>query len=358
MTRRRVAVVMPPATDLNGSAALELWPTFTKALEALMTAGHIDPAGYCRTTGEPEVIERNGVRYHFEPSDRRLAERIAERKPAVVHVHGLGFTRLLTAIRRSVDRDVPILLQHHGERPPRAIRSRLAQRLTRRMVDGYLFTGAADQAAPFRRAEVINASAPIYEVLESASHLDEATPVDRPELGGSPCVLWVGRLIASKDPLCAVRALAAARARGSRAQLHMLATDRSMEPEVHDLVESLGMGAYVHVHPQVPHAEIAGWYDRADVYLSTSHHEGSNYSLIEALGFGCHPVVTDIPSHAAIVKELAGRFAIGDATTAGALISTPPIRPAPDIILYSREALSWGTIAEELGAIYQQSRRS
>jgi glycosyltransferase involved in cell wall biosynthesis len=138
----------------------------------------------------------------------------------------------------------------------------------------------------------------------------------------------------------------------------MLVTDRSMEPDVRNLAESLGTGAYVHVHPQVPHAEIAGWYDRADVYLSTSHREGSNYSLIEALGFGCHPVVTDIPSHAAIVKELATRFAIGDATTAGALISTPPIRPVPEIILYSREALSWGTIAEDLGSIYEQSRRS
>jgi glycosyltransferase involved in cell wall biosynthesis len=138
----------------------------------------------------------------------------------------------------------------------------------------------------------------------------------------------------------------------------MLATDRTMEQEVRELIDSLGIAEFVHLHPPVPHTEIAGWYDRADFYLSTSHREGSNYSLIEALGFGCYPVVTEIPSHAAIVKELAERFAIGDAQTAGALISTPPLRPASEIILYSREALSWSTIAEELGSIYERNRRS
>ncbi len=50
-----------------------------------------------------------------------------------------------------------------------------------------------------------------------------------------------------------------------------------------------------------PSREMSGWYRRADVYFSTSHREGSNYSLIEALGLGCRPVVTEIPSHAAII---------------------------------------------------------
>ena len=93
----------------------------------------------------------------------------------------------------------------------------------------------------------------------------------------------------------------------------MLATDRAMEAEVRELIASLDLGGVVHLHPPVPHAEMPGWYRRADVYLSTSHHEGSNYSLIEALGFGCFPVVTDIPSHAAIVKDLVRMFAVGDA---------------------------------------------
>ena len=283
-----------------------------------MRQGTIDPVGCCRAT-VAAVVQRDGVTYYFDTSDRGLAERVAGLHPAVVHVHGLGFTRLLVALRRAAGREVPILLQHHGEQPPAQSRTRIARRLTRHMVDGYLFTGAQGQAEPFRRAGIISRSAPVYEVLESASHLEVDSRGSQPELGGNPCVLWVGRLIQSKDPLCAVRAIASARRRGSGAELHMLATDRSMESDVRELIASLDMSCAVHVHPPVSHAEMAGWYRRADVYMSTSHHEGSNYSLIESLGFGCLPVVTDIPSHAAILKELARMFAVGDAEAAGAL---------------------------------------
>ena len=361
MTSLRVVVVMPPTTDLDPASALELWPTFTKALEALRATGEVDPIGCCRTTTEAAVVERNSVAYYFEADDRDLAKRVADLRPAVVHIHGLGFSRLLVAIRHAVGRGVPILLQHHGELPPTQARSRLVRRLTRHMVDGYLFTGAQGQAAPFRRAGVIRRTAPVYEVLESASHLetDIAPPqsvVAGPELGGRPCVLWVGRLIPSKDPLCAVRAVASARWRNGDAELHMLATDRSMEPDVRELVATLGLADVVHLHPRVEHTEMAGWYRRADVYLSTSHHEGSNYSLIEALGFGCFPVVTDIASHAAIVKELARMFPLGDPETAGALIAMAPENSRQVVVDHAQQWLSWATIADRLATIYAGCR--
>ena len=191
---------MPPPTALDPAAALELWPTFTKALEAVQATGTIDPVGCCRAAAAPAKVERNGFPYYFEESDREFARRVAGLHPAVVHVHGLGFTRLVIAIRHAVGRDVPILLQHHGEQPPTSARSRIARRLTRHMVDGYLFTGAAGQVEPFRRVGAINEKAPVYEVLESASHLEVGGPgsrIEGPDLGGNPCVLWVGRLIPS-----------------------------------------------------------------------------------------------------------------------------------------------------------------
>ena len=358
MKRLRVAVVMPPATDLEHGAALDLWPTFTKALEALQQRGDIDPVGCCRTDRSGATIERNGVEYHFEPSDRQLARRVADLHPDVVHIHGLGFTRVLVTIRRAVGRGVPILMQHHGEPPPSTRRARLARRVTRHMVDGYLFTGAAGQAEGFRRAGAISRTAPVYEVLESASHLDIAAVGDAPELGGNPRVLWVGRLMASKDPLCAVRAVAAARRLGSDAELHLLATDRTMEIEVRQLIESLGLGDRVHLHPPVAHGAMVGWYRSADVYLSTSHREGSNYSLIEALGFGCRPVVTEIPSHSAIVKELARRFPVGDFEAAGALVAATADTSPDDVIDHSSRYLSWDAITDDLAAVYARTRRS
>jgi glycosyltransferase involved in cell wall biosynthesis len=358
MMARRVVVVMPPATDLTPASALDLWPTFTKVLEALRAAGEVEPVGCCRTRGEAAVVERNGVRYFFEPDDRQLARRVAALQPAVVHIHGLGFTRLLAGIRHAVGRSVPILLQHHGEPAPTTLRTRIARRLTRHMVDGYLFTGADGQAEPFRRAGVIARNARVHEVLESASDLEGIALADLPRLGGSPSVLWVGRLIASKDPLCAVRAIATARDRGSRAELHMLATDRSMEPEVRDAIGALDVGDAVHIHPPVEHSAMPGWYSGADVYMSTSHHEGSNYSLIEALGFGCYPVVTAIPSHEAIVKGLVRMFAVGDSDGAAALISDPPEKSRKVVVEHALHSLSWSTIADQLAEIYSGSRRA
>jgi glycosyltransferase involved in cell wall biosynthesis len=360
MTALRVVVVMPPVTELDPAAALGLWPTFTAALEALRATGAIEPVGCCHTANAAEIADRNSIPYYFETSDRSLAERVAGLHPSVVHIHGLGFTRLLVALRHAVGRDVPILLQHHGELPPTSRRVLIARRVTRRMVDGYMFTGSAGQAEPFRRAGVISRTAPVYEVLESASHLDAhaRVPQAQPLLDGNPCVLWVGRLIPSKDPLCAVRAIADARARGSDARLHMLATDRSMEADVRALATSLGMADDVRLHTPVDHAEMAEWYRRADVYLSTSHHEGSNYSLIEALGFGCHPVVTDIPSHQAIVKDLVRMFAVGDAEGAGALIAEPSAKSREVVVDHALRTLSWQTIAAQLVEVYSRCGRA
>ncbi|MDP9464412.1 MAG: glycosyltransferase family 4 protein [Actinomycetota bacterium] len=358
MTPLRVAVVMPPVVDIDHTTALDQWPTFTRALEALRATGEIDPVGCCRTAGHAATVTRNAVEYYFEPDDRQLARRLTALHPAVVHLHGMGFTRLLVSIRGAVGRTVPILLQHHGEPPPDARRTRMAQRITRRLVAGYLFTGAEGQAEPFRRAGTISRSAPVYEVLESASHLDGLGQVAPPALCGKPCVLWVGRLIPSKDPLCAVRAIAKARSLGSGAELHMLATDRSMEPSVWRMVDEMGAHDIVHLHQPVAHAEMTGWFSRADTYLSTSHREGSNYSLIEALGYGCSPVVTEIPSHAAIVGGLASRFAVGDADGAGSLIAAPRLTTPEQVTAYSRRCLSWSTIADQLAGTYRRSLRS
>lgn len=358
MNRLRVAVVMPPATDLEHGAALEMWPTFTKCLEALRATGDVDPVGCCRTTSHAAMVVRHGIQYYFETDDRQLARRVAAVGPDVVHLHGLGFTSLLVRLRHAVGPRVPILMQHHGEPPPADLRVRFAQRTTRRFVAGYLFTGAAGQAEPFRQAGVISRSAPTYEVLESASNVEDVQPVDHPHLGGDPCVLWVGRLIPSKDPLCAVRAVAAAREHGSGAELHMLATDRTMEAEVSRLIDSSGLTDVVHVHPPVAFAEMAAWYRRADFYLSTSHREGSNFSLIESLGFGCRPVVTEIPSHAEIVRRLAPRFAVGAAEAAGALLGARPSVSREEVTAHSQQFLSWTNVAEQLVGTYRRGLRA
>jgi glycosyltransferase involved in cell wall biosynthesis len=357
MTALRVAVVMPPPTDLAPELALNHWVTLTRSLEALKAGGEIDPVGCCRSSHGSAKVTRHGVTYYFETDDRRLARRVAATQPGVVHVHGLGFTRLLTSIGVAVGRDVPIVLQHHGEQPPTTLRARVGQRLASRWVSGYLFTGVA-QADTFRRAGTIRRSAAVHEVLESASHLDQAAVDGADPLPGAPSVLWVGRLIDSKDPLCAVRALHEARRLGSDAELHMVATDRSLEAEVRRLVSDLNLHAVVHIKSPVALAEMPRWYRAADVYLSTSHREGSNFSLIEGLGFGCRPVVTEIPSHNAIVGDLAARFTVGDAAGAGLLIAAAATPPRAVVVDHASRNLSWSAVATQLTRAYRGSLKA
>jgi glycosyltransferase involved in cell wall biosynthesis len=57
---------------------------------------------------------------------------------------------------------------------------------------------------------------------------------------------------------------------------------------IHSSVEFLG---------RVPHEEMAGLLSRADIYVSTSLYDGTSVSLLEAMGSGAFPVVTDIPAN-------------------------------------------------------------
>jgi glycosyltransferase involved in cell wall biosynthesis len=46
----------------------------------------------------------------------------------------------------------------------------------------------------------------------------------------------------------------------------------------------------------IPDEEVPRTYEQNDVFLLTSNHEGKPLSLVEAMGRGCVPVVTDVPS--------------------------------------------------------------
>jgi glycosyltransferase involved in cell wall biosynthesis len=296
-------------------------------------------------------VVRDGVGYRFHTSDAALVAAVREDHPDVVHVHGLGWSRLL---RRLGGVGAPVLVQHHGETVFTG-RARWGHRLARRHVAGYLFTGASHgHVQPWIDAGVIRADARCFEVLEAAAMLPaDGGPVV--SLAGTPAVLWVGRLVPGKDPVTAVRAFALADL--PRAHLHVLATDRTLEAAVRDAIAAAGdAAARVHVHDPVAHDHVGAWYSAADVFFSTSHHEAAGYSLLEAMSRGCVPAVTDIPAHLAVVGDVGGTFPVGDHAAAARALEQAAGGSREPILARSRRLLSWAHVAGQLADAYGATR--
>jgi L-malate glycosyltransferase len=64
-----------------------------------------------------------------------------------------------------------------------------------------------------------------------------------------------------------------------------------------ELVKRLKVSAAVQFLGQVPHQEMRNLLAQSDIYVSTSPSDGTSVSLLEAMGAGAFPVVTDIPSN-------------------------------------------------------------
>ena len=67
--------------------------------------------------------------------------------------------------------------------------------------------------------------------------------------------------------------------------------------------EHLRIGDFVQFLGQISHDEMLKLLNQTDVYVSTSLTDGTSVSLLEALGSGAFPVVTDIPSNREWVSD-------------------------------------------------------
>jgi glycosyltransferase involved in cell wall biosynthesis len=68
-------------------------------------------------------------------------------------------------------------------------------------------------------------------------------------------------------------------------------------------VENLDVHSSVTFLGQVLHEDMPDLLSQVDIYVSTSLHDGTSVSLLEAMGSGAFPVVTDIPSNREWVSD-------------------------------------------------------
>ncbi len=265
----------------------------------------------------PGEVVRNGVEFLFlppgEPSglltrSPSFTAALRDRRPDVLHVHGLGFGREVLALR-GLAPNVPIFLQDHADRLPRFWR-RPAWRRGAAVADGISFCAAA-QAELFQRFNLLSREVRLFEIPESTSTFlpgDRAAARTATGLHGDPAVLWVGHLDRNKDPLTVLEGVGEA-ARylpglhlwccfGSAPLLGAVQARIAQDAMLRDRVHLLG---------RVPHEQVEQLMRAADLFVLGSHREGSSFSLIEALATGLTPVVTDIPS----MRALTGNAATG-----------------------------------------------
>jgi glycosyltransferase involved in cell wall biosynthesis len=77
----------------------------------------------------------------------------------------------------------------------------------------------------------------------------------------------------------------------------LIAGDGAEKEVLEREVKDLNINSSVKFLGRVPHEEMPNLLSQADIYVSTSFHDGTSVSLLEAMGSGTFPVVTDIPAN-------------------------------------------------------------
>jgi L-malate glycosyltransferase len=104
----------------------------------------------------------------------------------------------------------------------------------------------------------------------------------------------------SWEPIYGVEVLARAFMRAARKEPRlrlMLMSSGSQAPLVRRILRDGGVEDRVFFGGRVSNPDLPQYYRAADLYISTSHTDGSSVSLMEALGCGCPVLVSDIPGN-------------------------------------------------------------
>jgi glycosyltransferase involved in cell wall biosynthesis len=130
---------------------------------------------------------------------------------------------------------------------------------------------------------------------------------------GDIAVLFAGQLEERKDPLGAVNAVEAARARGAAVVL-LIAGGGPLEREVF-----AHRGAAV--RPLGHRDDMEDLYPAADLFLLPSHREGMSFALLEAMAHGLAPVVADGTGNSETVGDTGVVFPPGDLAAMSELLT-------------------------------------
>lgn len=85
--------------------------------------------------------------------------------------------------------------------------------------------------------------------------------------------------------------------------LLVIGNDGSMRKALKDSVRRLGVSGAVKFIGRVDPEEQAGWYQRAQWYVSLPESDSVSVSVIEAMAYGCIPLLSDLPANRELVRN-------------------------------------------------------
>jgi glycosyltransferase involved in cell wall biosynthesis len=249
------------------------------------------------------VLNKSGVTYHF-PNFKKWGLRfpflfnnyIKRLNPDVVIVHGLISPWQIIMLRWWVGKNLKIIVQHHAERPLRAIKGWVQKRADN-YISAYLFSSfdlgqlwveKRQIGDPQKIKIVMGTSSPFYVT-------DKKTSKVKTGVVGDVVFLWVGGLDNNKDPLVVVRSFLRFAAQNPGISLYMIYQTYQLLEEI-KLVLSSAASTAVNLIGRVNNEDLQYWYNSADFIISSSHYEGSGIAVCEGLSCGCIPILTNIPS--------------------------------------------------------------
>jgi L-malate glycosyltransferase len=110
---------------------------------------------------------------------------------------------------------------------------------------------------------------------------------------GPPIVLSNRNLLPIYGISTLIRAIPEVLREASETQF-LIAGDGPEKEKLMKEVRDLRVGSSVRFLGRVPHGEMPNLLSRADIYVSTSFHDGTSVSLLEAMAIGTYPIVSDI----------------------------------------------------------------
>ncbi|MFN7841300.1 MAG: glycosyltransferase family 4 protein [Pirellula sp.] len=268
-----------------------------------------DAGGYAAQGGVP-------VEVHALSADRSIGSRVRaalrlrklliNEKVDVLHVHGSSTIVLCYLVLRTMWRRPQVWFTWHdsGGLPEG---SQYRDRIVRRAIRSCQRIFGSSQGVADRLQTVLGGNRRV-EVFRNGVPMRDATErCDSPE----PNILWLARMVPTKDPQIVIRAAARLATEGLRFKLIMagdaLPAQQAYADETRKLAERLGIADRVQFPGWLDDVAIDQLYREGAIGVQSSLTEGLSMTLLEQMMAGLAIVATDVgDTRVAIVNEQTG----------------------------------------------------